>query len=86
MIVYDLICDKEHGFQGWFSDSLSCEEQLTDKKVSCPECGSLKVQKTLMSPNLNKKSRKSRVIRNHYRLLDTTETTSGSAKYYCFAK
>jgi len=56
MIVYDLICDKKHGFQGWFSDSLSCEEQLTDKKVSCPECGSLKVQKALMSPNLNKKS------------------------------
>lgn len=50
MIRYQLICDKGHTFDGWFSGSASFEEQKASGRLECPACGSLHVDKALMTP------------------------------------
>ncbi len=44
VIVYDLKCEENHVFEGWFTDSTSFEEQKNKKLVTCPVCGSSKVE------------------------------------------
>lgn len=56
MIRYDLICDKGHGFDGWFSDSAAYDEQAKRGLVACIHCGSAKVEKQLMAPGIPVKS------------------------------
>jgi hypothetical protein len=56
MIRYDLICDKGHEFDGWFSDSASYDTQARRGFVECAHCGSSKIQKQLMAPNVSPKS------------------------------
>lgn len=58
MIRYDLICDKGHDFDGWFSDSASYEKQAQRGFVECTVCGSNKVEKQLMAPRVGTKSNK----------------------------
>ena len=50
MIKYALVCDKNHGFESWFSDSDSFDIQARHGFVSCPECDSAKVCKAIMAP------------------------------------
>jgi len=52
MIVYDLRCAKEHVFEAWFQSSDACVDQIAARKVACPECGSRKVSKAPMAPNI----------------------------------
>jgi len=56
MIVYDLICPKEHRFESWFRNSTVVEKLIKAGEVSCPVCGSKKVQKAPMAPHLAKSS------------------------------
>ena len=56
MIKYSLICDQDHNFEAWFSDSSTCESQLKKSKVECPLCGSKKITKSIMAPNIASKS------------------------------
>lgn len=56
MIRYDLICDNGHAFDGWFSDSESYEKQAKRGFVECSQCGSNRVQKQVMAPNIGAKS------------------------------
>ncbi len=50
MIKYQLICDAEHDFEGWFRDSADYDSQAEDGLVECPACGSEKVRKAVMAP------------------------------------
>ena len=43
MIIYDLKCDKQHKFEGWFKDLAAFEEQKAEKLITCPLCGSSEV-------------------------------------------
>lgn len=54
MIKYQLRCNKEHEFEGWFADSAACDEQLQAGDVACPICGSVKVSKAIMAPRIGK--------------------------------
>lgn len=58
MILFDLICDNEHGFEGWFPDGKVFERQVKKREVACPICASTNVDKALMAPAVNT-SRKS---------------------------
>jgi hypothetical protein len=63
MIVFDLKCRKDHVFEAWFPDSASFAEQAKGGKVVCPVCGSKKVTKALMAPNVAKtKGREDRPV------------------------
>ncbi|MBO6729262.1 MAG: DUF1178 family protein [Maricaulis sp.] len=50
MIKYALLCDQDHEFEAWFSNSASYDDQVARKLVECPHCGSLDVRKALMAP------------------------------------
>lgn len=50
MIKYDLNCKNGHGFEGWFSSSSDYDAQRVKRLVQCPECGTAKVEKAIMSP------------------------------------
>ena len=58
MIVYNLKCRREHLFEAWFRDSAAYDEQAAAGIVSCPICGTRKVEKALMAPRLSKGARK----------------------------
>lgn len=39
MIVFDLGCENQHRFEGWFASNEDFEQQLGGKLVTCPLCG-----------------------------------------------
>ena len=52
MIRYNLICDQRHEFESWFPSSAAYERQEKRKLIECPACGSTKVERAIMAPNL----------------------------------
>jgi hypothetical protein len=60
MIHYNLRCERGHSFESWFQSSSAYESQEKRKLVSCPACGSTKVERAIMAPQIvSKKSRDS---------------------------
>lgn len=57
MILFELRCDQDHHFEGWFRDGRGCEAQIRDGKIACPVCGSRRVEKALMAPRIGKGAR-----------------------------
>jgi hypothetical protein len=43
MVVYNLVCEHQHGFEGWFASLDSYEEQAQRGLLACPACGSVNV-------------------------------------------
>ena len=54
MILFDLRCAKGHVFEAWFRDNASYDSQAKAGAVSCPACGSRKVEKAPMAPRIGK--------------------------------
>ena len=52
MIKYQLICNQNHEFEGWFSDSAAYKDQAKNGFLRCPLCDSDQVKRALMTPNL----------------------------------
>ncbi len=50
MIRYALLCEHEHGFEGWFGSSGDYDEQHARGLLECPSCGSKAVRKAIMAP------------------------------------
>lgn len=60
MIRYHLRCDRGHAFESWFQSSSAYETQEKRKLVNCPACGSVKVERAIMAPQIvSKNSRNS---------------------------
>jgi hypothetical protein len=53
MIRYALACHKGHHFESWFADSSAYDKQAKRKLVTCPHCGSAKVDKAIMAPRIS---------------------------------
>jgi len=62
VIRYALVCDANHTFESWFANSAAFDKQVKRGLVSCPLCGSVKVEKAMMAPALGS-TRKGRVRR-----------------------
>ena len=56
MILYDLTCPDEHRFESWFRNSGAVDKLIKAGQVTCPVCGSKKVQKAPMAPRIAKAS------------------------------
>ena len=57
MIVFNLICSEcKYPFEGWFDDTKSFNSQKKRKLINCPNCDSSNISKTLVAPNVSKKS------------------------------
>jgi hypothetical protein len=52
MIRYALACEAGHSFESWFQNSAAYDKQAKRSLVTCPVCGSAKIEKTIMAPNL----------------------------------
>ncbi len=52
MIRYAFNCDNGHAFESWFANSAAYDKQAKRKLVTCPVCGSAKVEKAIMAPRL----------------------------------
>lgn len=50
MIHYQLRCDRDHEFDGWFNGSAGFEAQAERGLIECPVCGGTKVERALMAP------------------------------------
>lgn len=53
MIRFNLACEAHHEFEAWFSSSSDFDEQSERGLVSCPHCGSIRVEKALMAPSVS---------------------------------
>src|ERR1700761_8249280 len=52
MIRYTLSCERGHEFESWFANSGAYDKQAKRGLVTCPACGSAKIEKTIMAPKL----------------------------------
>lgn len=55
MIAFDLICARQHRFEGWFASSQDYDRQLSAGLVACPACGDAHIEKALSVPNVGRK-------------------------------
>lgn len=53
MVVYDLLCDNAHQFEGWFASPEAFADQDQAGHLSCPMCGSSSVHKQPSAPYVN---------------------------------
>jgi hypothetical protein len=60
MIRYTLRCDKAHDFESWFQSAEAFDALKSAGHVTCPDCGSTDVEKSLMAPGV-RTARKSEV-------------------------
>ena len=60
MIRYTLVCEQRHAFESWFASSGAYDKQEKRGLVTCPHCGTAKVEKAIMAPRLSATSRKNR--------------------------
>jgi hypothetical protein len=54
MIRYALNCEHGHTFESWFKNSAAYDKQAKRGLVTCPICGSAKVEKAIMAPRLSR--------------------------------
>ena len=61
MIVFDLRCSPTgHVFEAWFGSSPDYESQRQRGLVTCPLCGSERIEKAVMAPHVGTKSNRAR--------------------------
>jgi len=53
MIVFDLHCEDDHRFEGWFASAREFASQKKRGLLSCPACGSVSIERGLSAPRLN---------------------------------
>jgi len=58
VIHFRLCCGEQHHFDGWFRSNDDYEKQRKSDLIACPVCGSVQVEKALMTPALANKTLK----------------------------
>lgn len=53
MIVFDLLCSAGHRFEGWFGSAADYDSQRERRLLSCPTCGSAKVERVPSATRAN---------------------------------
>jgi hypothetical protein len=62
VIHYSLVCHKGHDFESWFQSSAAYDKQVKRGLISCPLCGSAKVEKAIMAPRLARKDKSTSIV------------------------
>lgn len=80
MVIFDLICDFQHEFEGWFRNSEELAHQQRSGLLTCPVCDSGHVKKKVSAPKVGKKSNSTpSVIPNSASLDDKFMSDSSAA-------
>jgi len=53
MRVFDLCCDRNHRFEGWFGNEADFSTQQASGLLNCPLCESVSVRRLPSAPRLN---------------------------------
>jgi len=53
VIVFNLTCGNDHGFEGWFVSADDFARQQQSSLLSCPVCGNNQVSKAPHAPRVN---------------------------------
>jgi hypothetical protein len=53
MKVYNLCCERDHRFEGWFSSEDDFTSQSARLQIECPVCNSCSVKRLPSAPRLN---------------------------------
>lgn len=81
MIRYKLVCDRSHGFESWFKNSDAFDAQTLRGFVTCPVCGSDKVQKAIMAPTVSRTDReRSGIVTPDSRPVETEGGAAGGGR------
>ena len=54
MIIFDLTCNNDHRFEGWFQSQENFDHQLKGGLISCPVCGSIDIRRVPSAVHLGK--------------------------------
>ena len=82
MIKYNLICkDCNKSFDSWFASSKDYEKLKKLKHISCYNCNSLKVDKSLMSPNIANSKKEEFEKKNTEKFEDIKKTIKKYQKF-----
>ena len=65
MIKFLLKCENKHEFESWFSDSKEFEKLKKKNFIECIFCKTVKISKSIMSPNIVGKKTKKNIIANN---------------------
>ena len=76
MIKYNLICKNcNKSFDSWFASSKEYEKLKKLKHISCYNCNSLKVEKSLMTPNVLNAQKKDNLEKINYKKYENIKKT-----------
>jgi len=78
MVIYDLVCEFEHEFEGWFKDSEELLTQQGNGLLQCPFCGSVNVIKKPTAAKLTKKSNTQTSLNDNQQSLITSDDSTSS--------
>jgi hypothetical protein len=53
MKVFDLACEHDHSFEGWFGSAQDYDTQLARHLIECPMCASTHIRRMPSAPRLN---------------------------------
>jgi hypothetical protein len=82
MVIYDLICDSRHEFEGWFNNADDLISQQQRAILRCPICDSLEVSKKVAAPKLARKSNSTRIGHPQQQAQPVTNLNAGSVEAY----
>jgi len=77
MIRYALRCERDHTFESWFQSSSTYETQIKRHLVSCPSCGSTKVEKAIMAPRIVSKKGRDHTVPAPAAVAEPLEVSAG---------
>lgn len=63
MIKYQLRCEADHEFEGWFRGSDDFDAQASNGLLECPSCGSRAIGKAIMAPAISRRRESGRAGR-----------------------
>jgi hypothetical protein len=75
MIRYTLKCSDGHNFESWFKSASAFESLHAAGQLTCPQCGAVKIEKSLMAPRLHKSTVMDQGPSEHTEVSPTTDAT-----------
>jgi hypothetical protein len=68
MIVYQLACELDHYFEGWFASAEACEVEAASGRLQCPTCGAQSIRKIPAAPHVHTSGSRAPAVPDEQRL------------------
>jgi len=81
MKVFNLSCEHQHGFEGWFASEADYDDQVARGFLECPVCSSKQILRMPSAPRLNFGARSTETVSDTTVQADArTESTTPAVK------